>query len=212
MRRLVPNFEASLREGFPGNSRETPTPSAAPAAQHHRYWRPPRRGRCLRSRAQAAAAGGQAALCGGAGRGFLPHTPRRAARQFSLPPLWSCHEQGCRRRRWQREPQTGSAAEIPGPPRKRGPPARARPPSLAHPPRHLPTQAVRAILETHTPTHRHSRTHTRTGARFPLLLPETTGSSRARAGKEEQRQQRERDTHTHPHAPRAGQKCAFQVI
>ncbi|XP_054675565.1 translation initiation factor IF-2-like [Grus americana] len=212
-RRLVPNFEALLHEGFPGDSRETPTPSAAPAAPHRLYGarlpppRPPRRGRCLRSPAHAAAAGRQAALSGrgGGGGGFLPCTPRQATRRFSLPPLRPCREQGCRRRQRWREPQTGLCRRNPRARGQTGPPARARPPSLAHPPRYLPTQAVRAILETDTHTHTRSPPHTRT---------RTHGSEVSVAAARDNRQQPspgceggaaaaaagEGQTHTHTHA------------
>lgn len=99
-------------------------------------------------------------------------------------------------------------AQPQGPPGLRADGAPRREPGIppvAHPPRHLPTQAVRAILGTHTLTH--TLAHTRTGARFPLPLPETTGSSRARAAQAEQRQQWERGTHTrkHTHPRTAGQ-------
>ncbi|XP_039585266.1 uncharacterized protein LOC120511803 [Passer montanus] len=141
----------------------------------------------------------------------MPQSPRHTRGE----PGDSCRrsgragKRGYGRRRWRRrEPQTGSAAGTPGPPRRRGPTERARapfrrPPSAASPdpgrPRHFRHTHTHTDTHTHIQTHRHTP-RARTAARFPLPLPETTGSSRARAAQAEQRQQWERGTHTHTHA------------
>lgn len=87
---MVPNFEASPHEGFPRDSRETPTSSAALAAPHHRYGARPRGPLSLPSlgagdasvpQAHAPVAGGRDTRSGGAG-GFLP--PLRPCRETRL--------------------------------------------------------------------------------------------------------------------------------
>lgn len=123
-------------------------------------------------------------------------------------------KQGYWRRRWRRrEPQTGSAAGTPGPPRRRGPPERARDPSGRPPAAASPYPGrPRHFRHTHTHTHSHTRARERgfrcrcqrqQAAAEPGLRRRSRGSSG-----------REGHTHasTHTHAPRARQKCAFQVI
>lgn len=191
-RRLVPNFEASPHEGFPGDSRETPTPSAALAAPH----RPrgstclPRRGRC-RCPPGARRGAGRAGRALGGGPGDSCRRSGRAGKR------------GYWRRRWRRrEPQTGSSAGTPGPPRRRGPPGTAQAPSR-RPPAAASPYAGRPRHFRHTHAHSHTHTHTRArergfrcrcqrqqAAAEPGLRRRSSGSSG-----------REGHTHTQAHTP-----------
>lgn len=169
-KRLVPKFEASLHAGFPGDSRETPTPSATLGAPHHCYsivcasFCPgPLAVRAMSvppPQAYAAAAGGLAALSERVwGRGFT--APLAAP---GSPAVVACYRSG---RAVSRAAGGGGGGEsrkptlpqkTPGPCADGAPQREPGLPSLAHPPRHLPTPAVRAILEAHTLA-RTARTH-----------------------------------------------------
>lgn len=194
-RRLVPNFEASPHEGFPGDSRETPTPSAALAAPHRPRGSPclPRRGRC-RCPPGARRGAGRAGRALGGGRGIpaaAPAVPGNEATGGGGGGGGS-HKPA--------HPQ-----ELPGPRADGAPRGQPRLPPVAHPPRHLPTQAVRAILDTHTHTHTHTHAHgsevSAAAARDNRQQPSPgcAGGAAAAVG--------ERDTHTrkHTHPRTAGQ-------
>lgn len=119
MRRLVPNLEASPYEGFPRDSRETPTPSAALAAPHRRYGAYPRGPRPSPGAGDASVPPGRDGRSGGTG-GFLP--PLRPCRQTRLLLEEAVAEEGATNRLSRRNPrapaQTGeSPGSLPSPTR-----------------------------------------------------------------------------------------------
>ncbi|KAM4789357.1 uncharacterized protein ACIQIH_003045 isoform 1-T1 [Cyanocitta cristata] len=196
LRWLVPNFEASPHEGFPRHSRETPTSSAALAAPHHRYGARPRgplSPRCL-CLSGARRGGGRAGYALRGGRGIpaaAPAVPGNKATGGGGGGGGS-HKRA--------QPQEPAGPRADGSPR--------REPGLrpaAHPPWHLPTQAVRAILNTHRRARAHGSEVSAARDNRQRPSPRCAGGAAAAVG--------EGHTHasTHTHAPRARQKCAFQA-